>query len=76
MGKDIHIVPSGNGWNVKKAGQATPLSHHRTQSAAEDAGRPKAKANQSELVIHGKDGKIRDKDSYGKDSCPPKDRKH
>jgi hypothetical protein len=27
------------------------------------------------VVIHGRDGKIRDKDSYGHDPCPPKDKK-
>lgn len=29
-----------------------------------------------EVVVHGKDGKIRSKDSYGRDPCPPKDREH
>jgi hypothetical protein len=28
------------------------------------------------LVIHGKDGKIQDKDSFGNDPNPPKDTKH
>ena len=28
---------------------------------------------EGEVVIHGRDGKIRDKDSYGLDSCPPRD---
>ena len=76
MGKNIHIVPSGNGWDVKEAGRKSALSHHHKQSSAMDTGRPKAKANESELVIHGRDGKIRDKDSYGPDSCPPRDKKH
>ena len=30
----------------------------------------------SELVIHGINGKIRDKDSYGNDPHPPHDRKY
>jgi hypothetical protein len=29
-----------------------------------------------EHVIHGKDGRIQDKDSYGKDPNPPKDTTH
>jgi hypothetical protein len=37
---------------------------------------PVAKKNQSEVVIHGRDGKIRDKDSYGNDPHPPRDKKH
>ena len=28
----------------------------------------------SELVIHGKDGRIQQKDSQGSDPCPPRDR--
>jgi len=28
------------------------------------------------VVIHGRDGKIRDKDSYGNDPVPPKDKKN
>ena len=72
MGKNIHVVPSDKGWNVKKEGQTKPLSQHRTQAAAWDAGRPKAKANEAELIIHGRDGKIREKDSFGPDHCPPR----
>ena len=30
----------------------------------------------SEVVIHGTDGRIRDKDSYGNDPMPPKDTKN
>lgn len=76
MGRNIHVVPSGNGWNVKREGISSPVSHHRTQGAALDAARPKARANEAELVIHGRDGRIRDKDSFGNDPCPPRDRKY
>jgi len=54
----------------------TFMFDNRTQGAASDAGRKVAKQNQSELVIHRPNGQIRDKDSYGNDSCPPKDKKH
>lgn len=74
--RNVHIVPSGNGWAVKQEGKAGPVSNHRTQGAAEDAGRRVAKISQSELVIHRANGQIRDKDSYGKDPNPPKDTKH
>lgn len=40
-----------------------------TQKEAIDRGRELAKAEESELVIQGKDGKIRQKDSFGND--PP-----
>ena len=35
-----------------------------------------AKKKKTEVVIHGRNGKIRSKDSYGNDPNPPKDREH
>jgi len=75
-GKDIHVVPQGDKWAVKPEGASTPLSTHRTQGAALEAGRREARRNESELVIHRANGQIRDKDSYGNDPNPPRDRKH
>jgi hypothetical protein len=74
-GKNVHVVPHGNQWQVKPEG-GRPVSNHRTQGAAEDAARPIAKRNESEVVIHRPNGQIRDKDSFGNDSHPPKDKKH
>lgn len=72
--KNVHVVPNPNGgWDVKREGQGFPISHRDTQQAAIDAGRDTARINQGELVIHGRDGKIRDKDSYGNDPFPPRD---
>lgn len=76
VGKNVHVVPNGNNWQVKPEGSSTPTSTHRTQQAAADAGRRLAQQNQSELVIHRPNGQIRDKDSFGKDPMPPKDSKH
>lgn len=47
-------------------------SVHDTQVGAIDAGRGTAKREQTELYVHGRDGKIRDRDSYGNDPHPPK----
>ena len=74
--KNVHVVPNGNGWSTKLEGTDKPLSNHRTQQAASDAGKKIAQQNQSELIIHRPNGQIRDKDSFGNDSCPPKDKKH
>lgn len=74
--KNIHIVPSGNRWAVRKEGVKQPLSTHRTKDLADQKARPEAKKNRVELITHGRDGRIQDKDSFGKDPCPPKDRKH
>ena len=74
--QDVHVVPSGTKWAVKPAKSPVPASTHRTQGAAEEAGRRLARQNQSDVVIHRPDGRIRDKDSYGRDPFPPRDRKH
>ena len=74
--KNIHIVPAEKGWAVKREGQQQPLSTHRTQENADKAGRPIARRDGVEIVIHGRDGQIRDKDSFGGDPNPPTDRKH
>jgi len=47
-----------------------------TKSEAEEKAREIAKNQRSEVVIYGKNGKIQDRDSYGNDPCPPKDKKH
>lgn len=75
-GKNQHVVKHHNGWAVKGAGNSKATSVHNTQEAARKAAVDIAKKQQSEVVIHGRDGKIRDKDSYGNDPCPPKDNKY
>lgn len=74
--KDVHIVPHPEGWAVKRAGAKRASSVHETKAPATEAGRKTAKAEKVELVIHDKEGKIIDKDSYGNDPNPPKDKKH
>ena len=77
MGKNQHVVPRPDGnWGVKGEGNDRSSSVRPTQQGAiRDAIRI-ARHERSEVVIHGRDGKIRDKDSYGNDPCPPRDRNH
>lgn len=74
--RNQHVVPLGNGWAVKGEGSKKFTVITETQRDAITVARGIAKSNRSELVIHGKDGKIRDKDSYGNDPNPPQDKKH
>jgi hypothetical protein len=76
MGKNVHVVKHGGRWQVKVEGKTTPVSSHKNQELARQNAVPIAKKNEAEVVIHGRDGKIRDKDSYGNDPNPPKDKKH
>lgn len=75
MGKNQHITHNSNGgWNVLGAGNSKPTKILPTKQEAIDYGRTIAKNQKAELIIHGLNGKIQDKDSYGKDYCPPKNR--
>ena len=74
--KNQHVVPHPKGWAVKGEGNDRATSVHDTQKDAIDSARDTARRQKSEVVIHRPDGRIRDKDSYGNDPCPPKDKKH
>lgn len=70
--KTTHVVPNPDGgWDVKIGGQTKPASHHDKKSTAVDKARNISKKENSELYIHGKDGKIQRKDSHGGDPYPP-----
>lgn len=73
MGKNQHVVPHNGEWAVKGAGNIKATSIHDTQQQAIDAARAITQNQGSELIIHGRDGQIREKDSHGKDKYPPKD---
>jgi hypothetical protein len=76
-GKNIHVTHRADGtWAVIGEGDARASSLHETQAEAIAAAKPIAINNQSELVIHGRDNLIRDKDSFGNDPYPPRDNKH
>jgi uncharacterized protein YdaT len=72
MKKNQHVVPHENGWAVKGAGNSKATIVVHTQKEAIEVARQVAQNQKSELVIHGTDGQIREKNSYGNDNYPPK----
>lgn len=67
-----HVVPNPKGgWDIKKGGGQKSIKHTETKEAAEKIARGISKNQETELVIHGKDGKIQRKDSHGNDPHPP-----
>jgi hypothetical protein len=73
VGKNQHVTPSpGGGWQVKGAGNSKATKITNTQSEAIDIAKNIAKNQQSEMVIHNQQGRIREKNSYGNDSFPPR----
>ncbi len=70
--RNQHVVPLGNGWAVKAAGAERATVITTKQSDAIIAARTIARNNNTELIVHGRDGKIRERNSYGIDHNPPK----
>lgn len=74
MARAAHVTrKSGGGWKTTRSGKTT--STHKTQRAAISAARSGLKKSRGgELVVHGRDGKIRQKNTIApaKDPHPPK----
>ena len=70
-----HVVKRGDKWANKKAGADRASSLHDTQADAQKSARDDLKNSPTggELVTHGKDGKIRQKNTIppAKDPYPP-----
>ena len=70
-----HVVPSpSGGWAVRNTGATRASRTFDTQTEAVKYGRTVAKKEHSELYIHGRDGTIKNKNSYGNDPLPPRDK--
>lgn len=67
-----HVMPSGGKWSVRNTGAKRATAVFSTQKEAVEKGRELARAAKTELYIHGTDGRIRERNSYGHDPHPPK----
>ncbi|RNA64240.1 DUF2188 domain-containing protein [Prosthecochloris sp. ZM_2] len=74
-GKNQHVVKYPEGWAVKGAGNSRAKKVTRTQAEAIQVAENIARNQQSDTKIHGENGRIRAGNSYGNDSCPPRDKK-
>ena len=73
MATNQHVTPRPKGgWQVIGEGNSRATVRTRTQREAIEKAREIAMRNHVELIIHGEDGKIREKSSYGNDPYPPK----
>ena len=72
MGKNIHVVHDGEQWKVKQENVMRSSGNFGTRREAIDRARQIAQNNGQEVAIHGLDGRIRAKHSYGNDPYPPK----
>ena len=76
MGKNQWVVRHGDKWAVKGEGNERATKVTDTQKQAINVAKEIAQNQKSELIIQGRDGKIRSKDSYGNDPYPPKGKEH
>jgi len=72
MGKNQHVVPHGNQWAIKGAGNQKATAICNTQQECIARGKEIAQNQRAELFIHSKSGQIRDRSSYGNDPYPPR----
>ncbi len=73
--KERHVVTKpGGGWDSKRENAERASKHFETKKEAEKYSRDLSKKEGSELIVHGKDGKIQRSGSHGNDPIPPKDK--
>ena len=70
--KNQHVVPNNGKWSVRGAGNSRRTATYDTQAEAITHAREIARNQGSELLIHRRDGRIRDRNSYGSDPFPPR----
>ena len=73
----VHILARADGWAVVREGRERATSVHPTQAEAARAGREIARKDETEFLLHARDGRIRDRSDYGgnlsRPSAPPED---
>ncbi|RAI81981.1 DUF2188 domain-containing protein [Macrococcoides caseolyticum subsp. hominis] len=68
-----HVTRNPDGtWNVIGEGNSKATKIHDTQAEAKKHAIEIAKNQGTEAIIHGRDNKIRERNSYGDDPYPPK----
>ena len=71
-GPNVWVVRHGDRFSVKEEGASAYLIPPVKQRAAIVIARAVARANKSELIIQGRSGRIRRRDSHGFDPFPPR----
>lgn len=61
----VHVESHENGWAVVREGLEEPISVHRTQAEAAKEGRSIARREETQFFLHARDGRIRERSSYG-----------
>lgn len=71
MGKNQHVVPHNGDWAVKGEGNDRATRVVETQREAIEIAKQISKNQESEMLIHRRNGQIRERNTYGEDPFPP-----
>ena len=66
------LTGHGDGWATLRAGSDRVSRVYGTKEEARQAGRDTARRESTEHIIHNRDGRISERNSYGNDPHPPK----
>lgn len=67
MAKDYWTTKHPDGWQVKAAGNERATSVHETQASAWAESRQRAQHSGGEAYLTGKNGQIRERNTFGND---------
>ena len=70
-GKGQHVVPNGGKWSVRRSGAARASATYETQKEAIARATELARSQNAVVYIHGRDGRIRERNAYGHDPSAP-----
>lgn len=71
--KGLHVVPSGGQWAVRRSGASRASNLFATEKEAVRNARERARSESGELYIHGHDGRIRERSTFGHDPAASKE---
>jgi hypothetical protein len=69
--RGAQLTPHYDGWAIQREGGQRASSVHRTRADAGRAGREAARRDHVEFYLHGRNGRIRRRESHGDDPCLP-----
>lgn len=71
--KSYHVISKiGGGWSVHRQGADRASGTFGSKNEAVGRAREIARKEGAELMIHGRDGTIKESTTYGRDPLPPK----
>lgn len=73
--KNVWVSPHAEGWAAHREKSERASGVFPTKQEAKDYGRALARQDGVEVIVQRQDGTIQQRDSYGNDPCPPRDKR-